>query len=125
MINNRPVCHGLGGKEEATVVCRMMGYPSAVDVDCKGDENHLLECAYNYGKERMMIGWNDGKKCRLDAGGVFCLDNSTLTIELRGGADSSEGNLYLNNMPVCHNSWGNKEAAVVCHMLGFRFGVPY
>ena len=25
MINNRPVCHGLGGKEEATVVCRMMG----------------------------------------------------------------------------------------------------
>jgi len=120
----------------------MMGYETAVSiptsnsrfgkpqseflfssVNCKGDESSLFDCEYDYGIE--MRAWSGRLlPCDEKAAGVYCLDNSTLTTELRGGAGDHEGNLYLNNLPVCHDRWGDEEAAVVCRMLGFRFGVP-
>merc|ERR1711990_1176477 len=47
------------------------------------------------------------------------------TLELRGGSNDAEGNLFINNFPVCEvdrlgvNKWRLREAHVVCRMLGF------
>ena len=34
--------------------------------------------------------------------------------KLRGGSGSHEGNVYLDGRPVCHDSWDDTDAAVVC-----------
>jgi hypothetical protein len=40
-------------------------------------------------------------------------------LELRGGATAAEGNLYVNQQPVCDDGWSEAAAGVVCRMLNF------
>jgi len=92
-------------------------------MNCNGDESSLFECQYEYKRQIRAF---SGRVLSLEKEphGVYCLDNSTLTTELRGGSGDHEGNVYLNNLPVCHDWWSDTDAAVVCRMLGFQFGVP-
>lgn len=42
--------------------------------------------------------------------------------ELRNGTRASEGNVYLNGQPICHNHWNTEDASIVCSVLGYDFG---
>jgi len=44
------------------------------------------------------------------------------TVELRKGDQrgTNSGNVFVNGKPVCDNGWNNKDAKVICRMLGFR-----
>jgi len=54
-------------------------------------------------------------------------------IELRGGhvySNEATGNVFATNRngylgPVCDDSWGSLDARVVCHQLGYRYGIAY
>jgi len=48
--------------------------------------------------------------------------NNLENFELRNGTKASEGNVYLNGQPICHNSWNSKDASVVCRVLGYESG---
>jgi len=39
------------------------------------------------------------------------------------GDSVSKGNVYLNGLPICHESWGDEEADVVCRKMGFDYGI--
>ena len=39
-------------------------------------------------------------------------------VELRGGSNSKEGNIFVNGSPVCDDYWDEPDAVVACRMLG-------
>ena len=41
-------------------------------------------------------------------------------LNLQGGSSSKEGNIYIDNLPICSNSFGWQEADVVCRELGYN-----
>ena len=49
---------------------------------------------------------------------ILLSDTENPPVELRGGSRPSEGNVYVNGAPVHHSGWDEKDAAVVCRMLG-------
>ena len=40
------------------------------------------------------------------------------------GEDIAKGNVYIDDMPVCDDGWGQEEASVACRMLGYSIGIP-
>ena len=80
-------------------------------VACTGTELSLLDCGHNV--------LND-EDCWPDEGaGVVCSTTvSHSVIELRGGSHSREGNVFINNQPVCDDGWDLNDAYVTCRMMG-------
>ena len=80
------------------------------NVNCNGSENSLFDCPHDTSDN---CGPTDGA-------GVVCTNISTTNfpIELRGGSNSNEGNLFIYNLPVCDDYWDLRDAYVACRMLG-------
>ena len=47
--------------------------------------------------------------------------SSAYKIELRGGSNRKEGNVFINGKPVCDDMWDKNDATVACRMLGYVF----
>eukprot|EP00092_Neocalanus_flemingeri_P017447 GFUD01018873.1.p1 GENE.GFUD01018873.1~~GFUD01018873.1.p1 ORF type:complete len:621 (+),score=132.83 GFUD01018873.1:14-1876(+) len=139
-VNGKPVCDDGWGTNDAAVACRMLGYPFGApttrsrfgsvpeefifdDVNCDGSEETLFDCSYtsidNCGSSE-----GAGVICQETTPVATTISSTNFTIELRGGSVNSEGNLFVNEMPVCDDSWGSNDAVVACRMLGYPSGTP-
>ncbi|XP_038067608.1 deleted in malignant brain tumors 1 protein-like isoform X3 [Patiria miniata] len=141
------VCDDLWDIDDATVVCRQLGFPSAIralsaadefpvgegpifldDVECSGDESTLADCSHR--------GWNDNNCGHSEDAGVIC-STTTADPEIAGipdgsvrlvdGSSSSEGRVevfYQGNWgTVCDDAFDIQDATVICHQLGFPSAV--
>ena len=79
------------------------------DIQCRGDEWGLAACSYKEdGNCPTAVGSPKGA-------GVVC---NGYRVELRGGSNVREGDVYITNQPVFHLNWGIEDARVVCRILG-------
>ncbi|XP_048244989.1 deleted in malignant brain tumors 1 protein-like isoform X2 [Haliotis rufescens] len=129
------VCDDSWSNMDAQVVCRMLGLPAdwamariksffgqgrlstlLDDVKCDGSELSLGECPHSP--------WGVNNCNHGEDAGVVCLAASNVTARLVNGTSTSNGRVevFFNNTwgTVCDDRFGNKEAGVVCHMLGFE-----
>ncbi|XP_041470836.1 scavenger receptor cysteine-rich domain-containing group B protein-like [Lytechinus variegatus] len=127
------VCDDDWSLSDARVVCRMLGFQTAVrittnaefgegsgsilldDVRCVGNERNLAEC-YHGGYGIHNCGHSD------DAGVVCSLN--VLQVRLVGGQSALEGRVEVFKDgswgTVCDDNWSSSDARVVCRMLGFQ-----
>ncbi|XP_030839511.1 deleted in malignant brain tumors 1 protein [Strongylocentrotus purpuratus] len=125
------ICDDSWDIKDATVVCRMLGYPgvsSALvrfgegtgnttlgNVECDGSETHIAHC--NNG------GYEIHNCPHSEDVGVICSGEVELKVRLVGGPDESEGRVELFYFgswgTVCSYDWTSYDSEVVCRMLGF------
>jgi len=122
-INGRPVCDDFWSQNDAIVICKMLGFVGGIstvesyfgtvrtnfgmdNVLCDGSESDISDCPHD-------TSHNCGQ---YEGAGVKCTQ-----VWLRGG---HEGNVFINNQPVCDDFWDQSDAQVVCRMLGFSGGIP-
>ena len=83
------------------------------DVNCRGSETSLLQCAYN----------PIDNCAHFEDAGVRCQGCITGEIRLIGGSQPYEGRVEVcrNNVwgTVCDDSWGALDATVVCRQAGY------
>ncbi|KAL3852282.1 hypothetical protein ACJMK2_015946 [Sinanodonta woodiana] len=143
------ICDDGWDDADASVVCRMLGYRYGRrvrdglfgpgrgriwldDVNCDNDSSHLAECRHS--------GWGKENCEHTEDAGVECLDFIPSTTQLSNieqvqvrlvnGKTESDGRLEvyytrredLGWGTVCDDDWDDREAAVVCRMLGFSGG---
>ncbi|KAI8522124.1 scavenger receptor [Branchiostoma belcheri] len=103
------VCHNRFNMDNADVVCRMLGYLNATQVQ---------NDAY-FGQ-----GWTIHNCDHGQDAGVVCRTDSS-RIRLVGGSGPNEGRVEVRPADssrwgtVCHNGFDLKDAEVVCRMLGY------
>jgi len=130
MIRGKPVCDDFWDDDDATVVCRMLGFSSGyavkgsaygdikddfimTDVHCDGNEYNLLDCFHI----NSIV--DDNMNCiSREGAGVQCFSE----VALSGGPTIHEGNVMVDGRPVCDDEWGGVQANVVCRMLGYAWG---
>ncbi|XP_038073143.1 deleted in malignant brain tumors 1 protein-like [Patiria miniata] len=131
------VCAEGWNSKAASVVCRQLGYNNGSsipvankivgwrtgvihlsDVDCRGDEERLIDCSYP------SLGAYSGS-CRrhgTDAG-VICKADENFSIRLSGGGNPKSGRVELffkgQWSTLCNFEWADSDADVVCRQLGF------
>ncbi|KAI8514478.1 scavenger receptor [Branchiostoma belcheri] len=128
------VCHNQFDMKDADVVCRMLGYPNATqvqndayfvqgtgpiymdDLRCDGNESSIFNCSY--------AGWTIQDCDHGQDAGVVCRTDFS-RIRLVGGSGPNEGRVEVRPADssrwgtVCHNGFDLKDAEVVCRMLGY------
>nr|ACT53266.1 scavenger receptor cysteine-rich protein [Azumapecten farreri] len=133
------VCDDLWNEVDANVVCSMLGYTNGTargvgnayfgsgsgsilmdDVQCVGTEQNIAQCVYG--------GFGVHDCDHSEDAGVICHSESTSDVKVRlvGGSNSAEGRVevFHNNRwgTVCDDEFDNREAKVICNMLGFGNG---
>ncbi|XP_062610733.1 neurotrypsin-like, partial [Saccostrea cucullata] len=126
------ICDDGWDNKDAAVVCSMLGFPRNFataksdafygqgsgkiwidDLSCSGHESNILQC------NRTAIGKHNCQHSE-DAG-VLC--SPAQNIRLVNGYTSAMGRVEVKNNgawgTVCDDSWDDRDAAVVCSMLGF------
>eukprot|EP00057_Strongylocentrotus_purpuratus_P011441 XP_011665915.1 PREDICTED: deleted in malignant brain tumors 1 protein-like [Strongylocentrotus purpuratus] len=131
------ICDDSWDIKDATVVCRMLGYPgvsSALvrfgeatgdiildNVDCDGAEKHIAQCTHS--------GYEIHNCDHSGDVGIICSGEAELNVRLVGGPDESQGRLELFYFgswgTVCHLGWTSLDSEVVCRMLGFVGAITY
>ena len=102
---------------------------------CSGSEASLFECRHKT-QDNCGRGEGAGVRCRGMAWHVINIifkklntvgsitaaadvsSGNSAKLELKGGSNSREGNVFVNGKPVCDDNWGREEAIVACGMLG-------
>lgn len=123
------VCGNSFTQQDGDVICRMLGFNhSAVsiqynitggsgpiwlgDLNCQGDEMDLEFCNH--------AGWNNHTCTHAEDVGLKCRPTD---VRLTHGSTPSEGTveIYVEGSwrTICDNDFGDKEADVVCRMLGY------
>ncbi|XP_052715472.1 deleted in malignant brain tumors 1 protein-like [Crassostrea angulata] len=126
------VCNDSWDSKDASVVCFMLGYSrkNAIstgtvrfgqgqgpiwmdDVSCQGTENDIFDC------NKTLVNHNCDHS---DDAGVICSKTSINKVRLVGGNSSAQGRVevFIKGEwgTVCDDSFDDKDAAVVCSMLG-------
>jgi len=141
MIEGRPVCDEYWNQEDANVLCRQLGYlhgqptfeshfgevntslGSDVEFQCRGNEEHLLICPFNFEPKCSISGKGAGVICTNDEeSGAGSGPDFTQPLELVGGEGPYEGNIFVMGRPVCDTTATPENAQVVCRQLGYLDG---
>lgn len=130
------VCDDFWGFSNAVVVCRMLGYVTAIqafgnayfgqltgpihldNVQCTGQERELGDCQHQpWGAHNCIHG---------EDAGVACTNNTQATYPIRmvGGSTPNKGRieiLYQGEWgTICDDSWDINDAHVACRQLGYQ-----
>ncbi|XP_067102757.1 lysyl oxidase homolog 2A-like [Osmerus mordax] len=135
------ICDDNWNTRAATVVCRELGFGSAKEalsggrlgqgmgpvhmneVECSGFEKSLTDCFFNRDELGCSHEEDAAVRCNIPAMGFHN------RLRLSGGRNAFEGRVEVladrNNSlvwgTVCSDSWGTREAMVVCRQLGLGF----
>ncbi|XP_071485279.1 scavenger receptor cysteine-rich domain-containing protein DMBT1-like [Diadema antillarum] len=123
------VCDDYWDRNDAEVVCRMLGYPAAQqavgrarfgpgegrivldNVRCHGSEHRLEDCTHN--------GIFQHNCQHSEDAGVICEGR----VRLVGGSNNREGRVEVYYQgawgTICDDLWDSNDAEVVCRMLGY------
>ncbi|XP_060571753.1 deleted in malignant brain tumors 1 protein-like isoform X2 [Ruditapes philippinarum] len=127
------VCPNAWDDNDATVVCKMLGYIGGVaykytsagygpytlgKVGCHGNESSLFECPVS-------SGLCDAKFSSGDAG-VLCYSVKKPALRLVGSANTGHLEIILDSFKgtICDFGWSRYDASVACKQLGFQDGEP-
>jgi len=112
----RVVCYMLGYGHDGQVIGNRYGAGSGTiwldNVQCRGTETSIADCRHR--------SWGSH-----DCGHSEDVSVSCVTARLVGGTSPQEGHLEIRyngtRRGVCRNNFDNKEARVVCSMLGYGY----
>ncbi|XP_071819857.1 scavenger receptor cysteine-rich domain-containing group B protein-like isoform X2 [Apostichopus japonicus] len=130
------VCDDSWELNDANVVCRQLGFPSAVaaltdayygrgtgpilldEVECVGYETRLEYCTNEGWYIQDCEHWEDA--------GVECLTGFEGDVRLRNGYSINSGRVEVYHLgewgTICDEYWSNEDAAVICRQLGYSGG---
>ncbi|XP_022085017.1 scavenger receptor cysteine-rich domain-containing group B protein-like [Acanthaster planci] len=133
-----PICNPYWDINDATVVCRQLGYPLATlastgqrfesriydthleAVSCQGNEYRLDDCSRG--------SWVSQPCSDRDTAAVICSSIGEFSVRLMGGPSRFEGrvevyHIHAGTQPmwgtICNDYWDIYDAQVVCRQLGY------